>query len=437
MTARRGAGVLEAGLLACLFAAAIAFGGTEPLVWAGVKFVIFLSALAAVWVLPKQFAALPWKGLALLAVFLAAQTFVLQRRGERASEPLADFVVYVAAFALAAALAAAPAARARLAAALITLGVAEALYGLAQELAGWQQILGIDKIYYRSQATGTYVNPNHFAGLLEMILPLALAAAAWHWELAARPGRGGGRAAALFFAALALLMAAGVFASHSRMGMLSAAAGAAFAAALWTFSTHGRRRKIRATALAGALAAAALLALWIGPEPVVERFRTVKSDSVSRIDLWRESAALVRARPVFGAGWGAYPHLYPQVQATELEFAVEHAHNDYLELATEFGIPGAALLVALAGGVLARALRLAWRGLEDRASYHALGAASGLAALGVHSLADFNLRLPANALIFSALLGLAWVAATPPGREASSGAPEVRESAMREKERGA
>ncbi len=416
MTPRRSRGVLEAVFLGCLPAAAIAFGGTQRLAWAAIELTLFLLAAAAMWILPEPFAALPWKWMSVLAAFLLAQSFVLRARGERASEPLADFLVYVAAFALSAALAAAPASRRRLEATLLTLGVGEAFYGLTQELGGWQQILGIEKMFYRTQATGTYVNPNHFAGLLEMVLPLALASAAWHWDGVTRGERrkeaGGGRAAAAFFAFVALLVAAGIFVSHSRMGMLSAAAGAVLAASVWTFSGHGRRRRMRAAALAGALLAAALLALWIGPEPVVERFRSAGKDAVSRIDLWRESAALVRAHPVLGAGWGAYPHIYPQVQATQLEFVVEHAHNDYLELATEFGIPGAALLVGLAAGVAMRALAMAWRNLEDRAAYHALGAGCGIAALGVHSVADFNLRLPANALVFSALLGLAWAAST-------------------------
>jgi O-antigen ligase len=417
MTSPIARGLLETGLVACLLAAPVAIGGTQPLVWAGIKFAIFLMTAAAIWVLPKEFAALPWKWFALLSTFLVVQAFILHARGERAGDPMADFLVYPAAFALAAAVAAGAAARARLLAALIVLGALEALYGLAQELAGWQQILGMEKFVYRSQATGTYVNPNHFSGLLEMILPLALATAAWRWDNTGRhsgkTGLGEGRAAAVFFAALAMLIAAGILVSHSRMGLVSATAGAALAAGLWTCRAERPQRRRRAAALAGALMALALLALWIGTQPAVERFRQINQDSASRIDLWRESWPLVRERPLFGAGWGAYPRLYPQVQATQLEFAVEHAHNDYLELATEFGIPGAALLVFLAAGVALRALTR--RRLQDRAAYQALGAACGIAALGVHSIADFNLRLPANALIFSALLGMAWAAAAPQG----------------------
>ena len=405
-------GVLEAGLLACLPVAAMAFGGTQSLVWAGVQFTIFILTAAAVWLVPEEFAALPWKWLAVLAVFLVMQAIVLQINGERAHGPIADFLIYPAAFALTAALAMAPSARARLCGLLITLGVAEAVYGLAQQMAGWQQILGIEKIYYRSQATGTYVNPNHFAGLLEMTLPLALASAAWNWDHADSPDEDGGYAAGIFFAALALLLAAGIFVSHSRMGMASATGGAAVAAGVWIVSARGHRRRIRLATVSGVLVAASLLALWIGAEPMVDRFRHVTIDYGSRISLWRETAALVVARPTFGAGWGAFPRLYPQVQATELEFAVEHAHNDYLELATEFGIPGALLLIILVAGVVARALAFAWRNPADRNSYYVLGAASGITALGFHSWADFNLRLPANALIFAALLGLAWVPAS-------------------------
>lgn len=411
MNNRLARGVLEAGLLACLPVAAIAFGGTQPLVWAGVQFTIFILTAAAVWVVPEEFATLPWKWLAVLAAFLVIQAIVLQINGERAHAPIAEFLIYPAAFALTAALAMAPSTRARLCGLLITLGVAEAVYGLAQQMAGWQQILGIEKLYYRSQASGTYVNPNHFAGLLEMTLPLALTSAAWNWDHADSPDEEGGHAAAIFFAALALLMAAGIFVSHSRMGMASATAGAAVAAGVWIVSARGHHRRIRLAMVSGVLVAASLLALWIGAEPMVDRFRHVTIDYGSRITLWRETATLVAARPAFGAGWEAFPRIYPQVQATELEFAVEHAHNDYLELATEFGIPGALLLVILGAGVVARALEFAWRNLAGRNSYYMLGAASGVAALGVHSLADFNLRLPANALIFAALLGLAWVPA--------------------------
>lgn len=410
MTARRGQVVLETGLLVWLFAAAIAIGGTQPVIFPAVTAGLFLLAAALVWLLPGRLALLPWKSLGLLVLLVTLQAVALRVRGQPAGAPLGEFLLYPTVFALTAAIACDPRARSRLVAALITLGAAEAFYGLAQQLAGWQQILGIEKIYYREMATGTYVNPNHFAGLLEMVLPLVLAAAAQRWDRAERPGEDTQRPAAVFFTALALVLAAGVFVSHSRMGLLSAAVGAALTAGIWLARGTGGRR---AGALMATVLAAALLAAWLGPEPVVSRFRSASADVGGRLALWQESIALVRARPLLGAGWGAFPLLYTQVQATELDLAVDHAHNDYLELATEFGIPGGALLVALALGVMLRAVRHARRGRPSPSVYQTMGAAGGIAALGVHSLADFNLRLPANALVFATLLGLAYACVAP------------------------
>jgi O-antigen ligase len=421
MTARQGWGILEGGLIACLVAAVIAFGGTQPVVFPALAAAIFVLAAASLW-LPGRLALLPWKSLGLLVLLLVLQAAALRARGEPAGAPLGEFLLYPTVFALTAAIACDPGARARLVAALIVVGTGEAFYGLAQQLAGWQQILGIEKIYYREQATGTYVNPNHFAGLLEMVLPLVLAAAAERWDRAGRSGEDGNRPAAVFFAALALVLAAGIFASHSRMGLLSTAAGVALTAGIWL--TRGIGGGKRGGVLLATALAAALLAVWLGPEPVVKRFRSASEDARGRLALWQESMALVRARPLLGAGWGTYPNLYTQVQATQLENAVEHAHNDYLELATEFGTPGAALLVALVLGVALPALRYAHQGPPGGAAYQALGAAGGIAALGVHSFGDFNLRLPANALVFAALLGLAYACTGAHHPAGESGTPE-------------
>ncbi len=417
-------GALEIGLIACIAAAVIAFGGTEPLVFAGVECALFLLAAVALWLLPARFGRLPWKALGLLGAFLALQATVLAARGQRTGEPLEDFLVYVAAFALAATLATEDLPRARLIGALIALGLAEAVYGFVQVLAGWQQILGIEKIFYRAQATGTYVNPNHYAGFLEMVLPLALAAAAERWDRAGRPAEVSGRAAGAFFAAVSVLLAVAVLASRSRMGVFSATCGALLVASFWIHSRPQRRA--RAAATAGVLLATAAVGVWIGIGPLVDRFQKAGSDAGSRLQLWEETLEMIRARPILGGGWGSFPQLYPQLQSSQLQFRVEHAHNDYLEFAVEFGLLGAGLLVACIFAAVSRAAQAARSLPTSAASYHALGAAGGGAALLVHSLADFNLRLPANALVFATLLGIAWAAARADGTERILGGLNAR-----------
>jgi O-antigen ligase len=88
-----------------------------------------------------------------------------------------------------------------------------------------------------------------------------------------------------------------------------------------------------------------------------------------------------------------------------------HAHNDYLEFFSELGLAGSVLLF---GGVLylvARAF-LVWRERRNpEAKGLALGGIVSLAGMGLHTLTDFNLHLPANALLFSVVLSLTLVAA--------------------------
>src|SRR5258708_37544066 len=82
-------------------------------------------------------------------------------------------------------------AKKRLVFALVSLGVFEALYGLIQYLTGWQQIFAYVKKYYLEEATGTYINRNHFAGFLEMTLPFAMVLALRWTHLLSRNTSGG------------------------------------------------------------------------------------------------------------------------------------------------------------------------------------------------------------------------------------------------------
>jgi O-antigen ligase len=85
---------------------------------------------------------------------------------------------------------------------------------------------------------------------------------------------------------------------------------------------------------------------------------------------------------------------------------VDYAHNDYLQITAELGIPGVLLLAALAVWVLGRTLRtvIFMRGSPNWAL--ACGLLGAFLAIAVHSLADFNLYVPANALAFAWLAGL-------------------------------
>ena len=117
---------------------------------------------------------------------------------------------------------------------------------------------------------------------------------------------------------------------------------------------------------------------------------------------------LIRDFPLFGSGLGTFEIVYRQYQTTLVENVVEHAHNDYLEFAANSGFIGTAVLFMPIFYLLERMI-VAF--LKDRHGYRrsvTLGCIGGTLAILLHSLADFNLQIPANALVFAVILGIGY-----------------------------
>lgn len=411
--------ILAVGLLACLAGAVLAFGGTEPLPLAAAELLAFLLFGFVLWIRKpgKLDASLPWKGSALLLGYVGLETAIVQPAGYLARGQIFQFIACVCIFYVAVVVSRSENSRRYLLHGLLGLGLFEALYGLVQYVSGWQQIFAYKKVFYVAQATGTYINPNHFAGLLEMILPLSFALALGRLErLGGTPqaGPSGAKrtptsesiATLVFFLFSTLLLYAAIFFSGSRAGLLCASAALAALAAAWM--KIGWRQTRVALATACVLAGTFLFGLWIGLGPVASRFEKLGRDHQSRLDAWKDTLELIRMHPVLGWGPGTFLDAYPQVQSTFLTQTVDHAHNDYLEFAAEWGVLGAALLFGVIFWVLVRALSfcLRLRCPTERLVY--LGSCAGILALLLHSMVDFNLHIPANALGFAALLGVAY-----------------------------
>jgi O-antigen ligase len=309
---------------------------------------------------------------------------------------------------------------------LLGLGTFEAFYGLVQYLSGWQKIFAYTKKYDLEDATGTYINRNHFAGLLEMILPFGVALILY--EYGKLRGNDGQSPAALktvlqrrsfqkfvLCLCISVMLFAALIFSRSRMGILAASASILMMFGLTVISQ--RQGKVSLVFFAVFAALSLGLAIWIGPGPIVSRFENVSQEysglDQSRLSIWRDALGLIERHPVFGTGLGTFPIAFTSVQTGFLGQFVNHAHNDYVELASDVGVPAALMLFASFVFVLARAtqtFRFA-SGNFDRAV--ALGCVGSLVAILLHSLTDFNLYMPANALIFSVVLGLA-ISARPP-----------------------
>lgn len=312
----------------------------------------------------------------------------------------------------------------RLAYVLVGLGLAEAFYGLVQYLANWQTIWWYSKKYDVQEATGTYINRNHFAGLLEMILPFAVCFALYEGERLAfnrthrvRPSRQAGpttSGVSLWLAVAVVLMAALVF-SRSRMGIL-----AAIASLVVMFSLNALQKRTVPVAIGFVFLILSLsLAGWIGLRPALTRFEDLGQEmagqQATRLSIWPGSLKLIGERPLMGNGLGTFPIIYTRYQTSFLTQYVNHAHNDYLEVASDLGIPAALALFGSIVWLLIRALRISFRAESRFERNLSLACVGSIVAILLHSLTDFNLYIPANALVFAVILGLtsALTAGTP------------------------
>jgi O-antigen ligase len=292
---------------------------------------------------------------------------------------------------------------------LIVIGVVEAALGLI-----WRPSEG--------PISGTYFNKNHFAGLLEMILPLALMyAVAIVWRQSQRRSRFLGSAAvAMSLLATAVLMFVAIGLSLSKAGFASTI-GALTVMALAAIAVQVPRARRWALG-AVAIVVAALAFLYLSPEALVQQFGGMAADETGegRVPMALDSLHLIGAFPVFGSGLGTYYPALLRYQTSALDFAVTNAHNDYLQLCAELGLVGSLALATFLGALLWHAWRVVANSQHREARLIALACLGSLAALLLHSLADFNLYVPANAMVASWISGIACgLPVSMPGRQAT------------------
>jgi O-antigen ligase len=274
---------------------------------------------------------------------------------------------------------------------------------------------------------GTYANHNHYSGFLEMALPFAVmyplavlrrAHCRWHPSVAHALAASGGWA-------LAVLMFAGIILSFSRMGFIATLSSLFVMGTLVLGTTQmswmigSRRRRWVGVGIVAALVLAGFV--FLSPERLIQRFAELVSTdgltSAGRADLWAETIPLIRAYPVFGCGLGGYETAFSRFKISGALVTDDFVHNDYLQLLAELGLVGFMIGAALAFSVVRMALRGTVKSSDPEARYFAVACVGALSTIGLHSLADFNLYIPANAML------LAWIAGM-------TVAVEIRETSM-------
>jgi len=305
---------------------------------------------------------------------------------------------------------------------IVAVGCFEALYGLAQIYSGTGYIWWFKRTDYPRDLSGTYMNRNHFAGLMEMCLLLAAAYAA----AVSRRKRTGKiisdhksslrvrlsrylsgeqrfnkRALILF---VGVIMGIGLVFSASRGGLISAAGAMLCMSLFFIFRKNHRRKGFIILFL---FLITSVYALHIGVEYPAGRFKCFGIDVKVRARLTQKTMDMFNDYKLTGIGVGNFQYAYPKYQAAEdKNVFIRHAHNDWAQFLAEAGMTGFCVLLAGLSYYGYRTIRL-WRKRTDPfAVWLGSSPLAVMTALAIHSYSDFNLHIPANCLMLAAIMAV-------------------------------
>jgi putative inorganic carbon (HCO3(-)) transporter len=301
---------------------------------------------------------------------------------------------------------------------LVFSGVFQAAFGALMTLSGLEYGFFISKGYNTGAVTGTFVNPNHLAGYLEMCLALGVGVMladistipTLSWRESARRLLNTILGNKVLVRIALIIMVIGLVLSKSRMGNIAFFSSLLVAGGYYVLVARRVSVVIIAFFVSVLLIDILIIGNIFGIEKVAEEIRqTSVATEASRIDIGNDALEIVRDYPLTGTGAGSFASTYPMYDNGKVgSWHYKHAHNDYLEFACEFGLPG---LTMLAGIVL---LSL-WHAALSQLKHHnqmmrglGCGVIMAIVALLIHSAVDFNLQIPANAATFVVILAMGW-----------------------------
>lgn len=289
--------------------------------------------------------------------------------------------------------------------------------------------------------SGTFTNPDHLAGYMELCLSAGLGLMLAQFGGSAHQAARGWRqntvlalsflmSSKMLLRLMLVVMVVALVMTHSRMGN-----GAFFLALLLVGGVVAMvSQRLRRPALwlvaSMALVDVFIIGQWVGLDRVVERMQGTaqstaadaalfgatsitplpgREESVQdRLQVPLMSLPLVAQRPWFGHGGGAYYLSLARIKPAGFPQWWNHAHNDFVEIAVDTGLVGLGLLLLAAGATAWRATRLL-RDSQPRLK-RGVGAAAlmGLSCMGLHSMVDFNLQIPSNSMTLVVLIALVW-----------------------------
>ncbi len=233
----------------------------------------------------------------------------------------------------------------------------------------------------------TFVNHNHFAGYLELVIPAGITLLIFRST----------RYRLLLASALVFMLSVFIL-TQSRGAWLSLGFALLVMVVLMVKKASGN---VKVMIIAALLIVAAVSLLSFSEELVSSRMDTMTNvkagDDVSggRFKIWQGAVAMARERPLAGFGIGDFDAAFYRYRPAGFNMRAVYAHNDYLQMAAEMGVVAPFLML----WIFILAIKEGFRKRET--SPYAFGCAIGVMSLALHGVVDFNFHIPANMLLFT------------------------------------
>ncbi|MDN3652631.1 O-antigen ligase family protein [Thalassotalea ponticola] len=308
--------------------------------------------------------------------------------------------------------------------ALIVAGTWQGFYGAISALSGQSTSFFLELANSTNtnngSANGSFVYRNHYANFLMLCLAIGLGylVATLHAnKQAASSAKDHARrwlstlisGKAALRIALAI-MVVGIVLSRSRMGNSAFFIALTITGVLALLLMHKKSKSLAVLLASVLLIDSFILGSYFGIDKVKTRIEQTRIEQEVRVDVNQYSWQLVKLFPTVGVGGGGYYSAFGLVQGDNIHAFFDHAHNDYLQFAVEYGLVATMWL----GSIVLVSLYYALMAMRRRRAplLQGLGFACCLAIIGmlIHCTVDFNLQAPANAAYFHIVLALAWIA---------------------------
>jgi len=293
----------------------------------------------------------------------------------------------------------------------------QAVFGSLMTLSGVEYHLFGPKQHYLDVATGTFINRNHLAGYLVMSIAMGIGLMLSQMKLKkyhslrqlARDWVGVMLGKKMQLRIILAILVIGLVMTHSRMGNSAFFISLLACSFLWVFLS-GQRIEKSAIALFVSLIIIDLyiVGAWFGFDKVIERLEGTSIATETRDEVVISLMKAIGEFGFSGSGLGTFKTVYPLYKDSDIRLSYVYAHNDYLQFILEGG-----LAVVLLFGVVVMTILASYKAMRTRKDplYRGIGFGSlmGIMAILIHSTVDFNLQIPANAMMFMLLLSFAWI----------------------------